>query len=69
VESILGLMRQATKKDHAMLMSGFGKFEAYAMNARLGRNPQNNQRVTFPARTVVAFRLSGKFRAEMNPGE
>jgi len=66
VESILDIMKQAVKKDHAMLISGFGKFEAYDKNARKGRNPQTNEAITLPARKVVVFRLSRKFRAELN---
>lgn len=66
VESILDIMKESIKKDHAMLVSGFGKFEAYDKNARKGRNPQTNQTITLPARKVVVFRLSRKFRAELN---
>ena len=66
VENILNLMKQAIKKDHSMLVSGFGRFEAYAKHARLGRNPQTNERMPLPPRTVVVFRLSRKFRAELN---
>ena len=66
VENILDLMKQAIKKDDAMLVSGFGKFEAYAKNARLGRNPQTNERMPLPPRAVVVFRLSRKFRAALN---
>ncbi len=66
VESALELMKKAIKKDNAMLVSGFGKFEAYGKSARLGRNPQTDERVTLPARKVVVFRLSRKFRAELN---
>ncbi|WP_319777693.1 integration host factor subunit alpha [Maridesulfovibrio sp.] len=66
VESILDIMKQAVKRDHAMLISGFGKFEAYDKNARKGRNPQTNESITLPARKVVVFRLSRKFRSELN---
>ena len=69
VESTLELMKQAIKKDHAMLVSGFGKFEAYDKNSRRGRNPQTNESITLPPRKVVVFRLSRKFRAELNPLE
>ena len=34
VEILLGLMKQAIKKDNALLVSGFGKFEAYSKEAR-----------------------------------
>ena len=41
VEILLGLMKQAIKKDDALLVSGFGKFEAYDKEARKGRNPHH----------------------------
>ena len=69
VESLLGLMKQAVKKDHSLLISGFGKFEAYDKNARKGRNPQTDETITLPPRKVVVFRLSRKFRAELNGEE
>ncbi|MEF2229423.1 MAG: integration host factor subunit alpha [Pseudodesulfovibrio sp.] len=67
VEIILDIMKSAVKKDHALLISGFGKFEAYDKRARKGRNPQTSQTITLPPRKVVVFRLSRKFRAELNP--
>jgi len=67
VEVILEIMKSAVKKDHALLISGFGKFEAYDKRARKGRNPQTSQTITLPPRKVVVFRLSRKFRAELNP--
>ncbi len=67
VEDLLEIMKQAVKKDHSLLISGFGKFEAYDKKARKGRNPQTNDTITLPPRKVVVFRLSRKFRAELNP--
>ena len=66
VESMLSIMKQAIKKDHALLVSGFGKFEAYDKKARKGRNPQTEESILLPPRKVVVFRLSRKFRAELN---
>jgi integration host factor subunit alpha len=66
VESLLLLMKQAIKKDHELLISGFGKFEAYDKNARRGRNPQTAETIVLPPRKVVVFRLSRKFRAELS---
>jgi integration host factor subunit alpha len=66
VESLLDIMKGAIKKDHALLISGFGKFEAYNKTARKGRNPQTNETITLPPRKVVVFRLSRKFRSELN---
>lgn len=69
VESLLDIMKQAIKKDHSLLVSGFGKFEAYDKKARKGRNPQTAETIVLPPRKVVVFRLSRKFRAELNPQE
>lgn len=66
VENLLSLMKQAIKKDHSLLVSGFGKFEAYDKHARKGRNPQTDEAITLPPRKVVVFRLSRKFRVELN---
>ncbi len=66
IENLLVLMKQSIKSDHSLLISGFGKFEAYDKNARKGRNPQTDETITLPPRRVVVFRLSRKFRAELN---
>lgn len=66
VETLLNIMKQAIKQDNALLISGFGKFEAYDKQARKGRNPQTDETITLPERKVVVFRLSRKFRAELN---
>ncbi|MDR1241411.1 MAG: integration host factor subunit alpha [Deltaproteobacteria bacterium] len=66
VESMLSIMKQAIKRDHALLISGFGKFEAYDKHARKGRNPQTSENITLPPRKVVVFRLSRRFRDELN---
>jgi integration host factor subunit alpha len=66
VEKLLTIMKQAVKKDHTLLISGFGKFEAYDKDARKGRNPKTDATITLPPRRVVVFRLSRKFRAELN---
>lgn len=66
VEDLLELMKDAIKTDNTLLISGFGKFEAYAKQERKGRNPQTDESITLPARKVVVFRLSRKFRMELN---
>jgi integration host factor subunit alpha len=66
VESMLGIIKRAIKKDHALLISGFGKFEAYDKHARKGRNPQTAENIILPPRKVVVFRLSQRFRSELN---
>jgi integration host factor subunit alpha len=69
VDNLLDIMKQAIKKDNSLLISGFGKFDAYDKRARKGRNPQTSDSIVLPPRKVVVFRLSRKFRAELNPDE
>jgi len=69
VDNLLEIMKQAIKKDDSLLISGFGKFDAYAKRERKGRNPQTSDSIILPPRKVVVFRLSRKFRAELNPEE
>ena len=66
VENLLGIMSNAIKKDNNMLLSGFGKFECYGKASRRGRNPQTEESITLPPRKVIVFRLSRKFRTELN---
>lgn len=67
VDKLLEIMKAAIKKDHALLISGFGKFECYEKASRKGRNPQTEETIILPPRKVIVFRLSRKFRAELNP--
>ncbi len=67
VDDLLELMAKSLKKDNSLLFSGFGKFEVYAKEPRHGRNPHTNEKITLSARKVGVFRLSRKFRAELNP--
>ncbi len=66
LESLLTNMKTAIKRDHALLISGFGKFEAYAKEARRGRNPATGEDMIMEPRTVVVFRLSKKLREKLN---
>ena len=68
VEDMIALMKKAIKDDNELLLSGFGRFEAYGKDVRKGRNPHTAETITLPARRVVVFRLSRKFRAELNGG-
>lgn len=67
VETLLGIIKESIKTENSMLLSGFGKFDAYVKDARKGRNPQTNESITLDPRKVIVFRLSRKFRSELNP--
>ena len=67
VEKMIELMKTAIKKDHSLMLTGFGKFEVYQKPTRNGRNPKTSEVIVLAPRKVVAFRLSRKFRNELNP--
>ncbi|KUJ96972.1 MAG: Histone family protein DNA-binding protein [Desulfonauticus sp. 38_4375] len=67
LEHLLFLIKKGLKEEGSVLVSGFGKFEAYQKNPRKGRNPQTNETIILPGRKVVVFRISKKFRSELNP--
>ena len=63
LDAMLGIMKKALKE---MLLSGFGKFEAFTKKNRKGRNPQTGEEITLDSHDVLAFRISRKFKAAMN---
>ena len=63
---IFGIMKKALKEEKEMLLSGFGKFEAFTKKNRKGRNPQTGEEITLDSHDVLAFRISRKFKAAMN---
>ena len=46
---------------------GFGTFEKRHREARVGRNPRNNEEVAIPASDVPAFKAGKSFKEKVNP--
>lgn len=69
LDTMLGLMKKALKEEREMLLSGFGKFESFTKKNRKGRNPQTGEEIVLESHDVLAFRISRKFKAAMNPTE
>ncbi len=65
---MLALMKNAVKEDGSLLLSGFGKFDAYGKDARKGRSPHTAETITLPPRRVGVFRLSRRFKDALNEG-
>ena len=61
VEKLLEIMKNAIKKDNALLISGFGKFEAYDKAPRKGRNPQTDEAITLPPPPVPQIQSRAQF--------
>ena len=53
---MLGIMKKALKEEKEMLLSGFGKFEAFTKKNRKGRNPQTGAEITIEASKLPAFK-------------
>ncbi|WP_045212563.1 HU family DNA-binding protein [Desulfonatronovibrio magnus] len=66
VEALLKIIKKGIKKDHSLLISGFGKFETRNKKPRRGRNPYTNEDLMLEGRKVVVFRLSHNLRKTIN---
>lgn len=67
LDTMLGIMKTSLKEERSMLLSGFGKFETFTKKNRKGRNPQTGKEITLDAHDVLVFRISRKFKSEINP--
>ena len=66
VEKLLEIMKNAIKKDNALLISGFGKFEAYDKASRKGRNPQTGAEIKIPASKNPVFKAGKGLKDAVN---
>ena len=66
IEDWIELIKEGLEKDGKVMLSGFGVFEVKSKKARLGRNPQTNERITLDARKVVKFKPSQLLRDQLN---
>ena len=69
LNAFLNQVEKALKSGDKVQLTGFGSFEVKERAERMGRNPQTDESITLPPRKVVVFRLSRKFRMELNGGE
>lgn len=63
---MLDIMKDSLRNEHEVLLSSFGKFEVFTKKERKGRNPHTDEVITLDAHKVLAFRLSRKFKADLN---
>ena len=67
LDAMLGIMKKALKEEKEMLLSGFGKFEAFTKKNRKGRNPQTGAEITIEASKLPAFKAGKALIASINP--
>ena len=66
VETLLEIIKSTLPSGEDVLISGFGKFNVKDKKERKGRNPATDEDLVLPARKVVRFKCSRKFRDKVN---
>ena len=66
VETLLEIIKRTLASGEDVLVSGFGKFRVNEKKERKGRNPATCEDLILPARKIVTFKCSGKFRERIN---
>ena len=66
LDAMLGIMKKALKEEKEMLLSGFGKFEAFTKKNRKGRNPQTGETIQIPAGHGVKLTAGSKLKAAVS---
>ena len=66
VEATIGIIKDTLVSGEDVLISGFGKFQVKAKDARRGRNPATGEDLRLESRRVVTFKVSGKMRKAVN---
>jgi integration host factor subunit alpha len=66
VETLIEIIKRTVETGEDILVSGFGKFRVKDKRDRRGRNPATDEDMALPARRVVTFKCSGKFRERIN---
>jgi DNA-binding protein HU-beta len=56
LEAVLGTLTEALQRGDAVVLSGFGTFQAKVRAARSGRNPRTGEAIAIPASRVPAFK-------------
>jgi nucleoid DNA-binding protein len=69
VETIFHEMRSALGRHEKVIIRGLGEFSVVHKNERIGKNPQTCEDAVVTARDVVRFKVSEKWKREVNDGE
>lgn len=66
LEAVLDEMKHAIVRGEKLMISGFGVFETKQKADRVGRNPKTGEPIPIKGRRVVRFKVSQRFKGEMN---
>ena len=67
VETVLEILKDELSEGNDVNVSGFGHFKVREKKARIGRNPQTNEKITIKERRVLTFKPSQVLRNALNP--
>ena len=56
LEAMLSVMSKSLEKGESVKLLNFGTFKVVHREARVGRNPQNGDKIDIPAKNVVKFK-------------
>jgi len=65
VESLMSVVASALVEGLDVSLPGIGKLKVSTRPARNGRNPRTGAAISIPAKTVVKFKPSSNFAAEL----
>ena len=66
LSSLIDTIQKTVAKGKKVTLVGFGTFEPRKRAARTGRNPQTDNELKIPAKTVPAFTAGKKFKTVVN---
>jgi len=66
VEHLIDILKGALAPGEDVLISGFGRVCVREKSGHRGRNPAKGDAMMLPAKRVVTFKCSGRFRSRCN---
>ena len=62
MDELTNIAMKETRNNGVFTLPGFGKLRKVNRKARMGRNPQTDEVINIPAKTLVRFRVANTFR-------
>lgn len=66
LNALIARVQTSVKNGEEVAIHGFGKFAPAARAARVGRNPQNGEPVSIPARVDLTFKAGKQVKDFLN---
>jgi DNA-binding protein HU-beta len=66
LNAFIETVEEALVNGDSVLLMGFGKFQTKKANARIGVNPQNQEKIEIPAKVKVGFKPGKELKVLVN---